>query len=109
VNTYPTLPWSYDQDEQNVRKTEVKEASNGVVHIRTYGTRRRLAELYHPRLSRTQYDALMAFYDAQMGPFTYTRTRGGVVENYTLVFTGPPKEKYLKPGLFDVHVPVRQV
>lgn len=109
MNVYPTLPWAYDQDEEIVRKTDVREATNGGVHVRTYGARKQLIELYHPLQPRAQIDAVLAFYDAQMGPFTYTRTRGGVLETYTMVFTGPPKVKYLRPGMFDIRLPVREV
>lgn len=74
------------------------------------GPRRRVIPLRHPLLTRTQYDTLMAHYDAHESvSFEYSRTRGGTLETYTVRYDGPPRDKYVKGLRFDVSVTLVQV
>lgn len=111
MNSYPNLPTQYATKGRQVRKTEVDEATNGAPRIRVlHDRRRREIPLVHPDISRAQWDALLAFYDANAAAeISYQRVRDGVTETYTVVMVEPPQELYVKGNRYTVYVTLREV
>lgn len=107
MNTYPTLPTRMGPDGTHY-KIEVDEAANGAIRTRHMSDRRRrIFNLVHPNITAAQKDALEAFFDAQVGPFTYTRTRE-TVETYAVLFISAPVPTYEKGGRYTVSVTLRE-
>lgn len=105
MSAYPDLPWEYAGNESNEQARDARKATNGALHVRILGPRRRVIPLNHPLLTRAQYDTLMAHYDAHQDiTFDYSRTRGGVLETFTVRYAEPPQDKYVRGLRFDVTV-----
>lgn len=106
MNTYPVLPWIFDQEESVGPPEVINEATDGFEHQVILGPDdHRSFSIVHPRLTRAEYDTWMAFRAANLGQeFIFERPRGGIVESYVLKMSAKFKEKYQTPGLFTITV-----
>ena len=108
MSDFPSLPWEYNQDEEDDQAIDERRATNRDIHTRILGPVRYLVRLSNPHLTRTQYDTLMAHYHAHRGvEFAYQRTRAGVVENYMAKYLGQVKYRYVDGMRFDVKLMLR--
>lgn len=66
--TYPAYTQSYDSRSPKASGLKTERAGNGSLWIRKMYTSPKFDfDLVHPSLSKTEYDALMTFYNSNVG------------------------------------------
>jgi hypothetical protein len=90
--TYPAYKQAYDSRPPLASGLKTERAGNGSLWIRkTYTSFKRDFEVVHPSLTKAEYDALITFYNANVGiAFDFTWNGDGVT--YTgCYFTDVPQ------------------